>query len=168
MYQSMENLSNAVCKNNNLLPKTVTAAKPIPNGHKQATTVTKKPAKVNIDNVINNANEEPTPSGYLNNLTQEISSSQERIDNINKILIGCRKFEEMAESSQTDKVVNKTVAVVPEVQSLTKRSPRNSILPYSVFEDYLLFKCYLDKPSDNVKPAVRTRQSGHLGNESNC
>ena len=165
----MENLSNAVCKNNNLLSKTVTAEKPTPNGHKQATTITKNPKpQMNIDNVINNANEEPKPSGYLNNLTQEISSSQERIDNINKTLIGCRKFEEMAESLQTDKVVNKTVTVIPEVLSLTKRSPRNSILPYSVFEDYLLFKCYLDKPSDNVKPAVRTRQSGHLGNESNC
>ena len=45
----------------------------------------------------------------------------------------------------------------------TKRSPRNSILPYSVFEDYLLFKCYLDKSDENSKNNVRTRQSGHLG-----
>jgi hypothetical protein len=47
----------------------------------------------------------------------------------------------------------------------TKRSPRNSILPYSVFEDYLLFKCYLDKSDDHTKNNVRTRQSGHLGRE---
>lgn len=44
-----------------------------------------------------------------------------------------------------------------------KKSARNSILPYSVFEDYLLFKCYLDKPINQLNSKVRTRQSGHLG-----
>lgn len=46
-------------------------------------------------------------------------------------------------------------------RNFIKRCPRNSILPYSVFEDYLLFKCYLDKP--DIFGKTKTRQSGHLG-----
>ena len=49
------------------------------------------------------------------------------------------------------------------INRFTKKNARNSILPYSVFEDYLLFKCYLDKPINQINSKIRTRQSGHLG-----
>lgn len=61
------------------------------------------------------------------------------------------------------KLKDKNVLIDVVNGGFTKRSPRNSILPYSVFEDYLLFKCYLDKNDENSKNNVRTRQSGHLG-----
>ena len=64
---------------------------------------------------------------------------------------------------EVKQLVDKNVLIDVVNGGFTKRSPRNSILPYSVFEDYLLFKCYLDKSDENSKNNVRTRQSGHLG-----
>lgn len=85
----------------------------------------------------------------LQNLTHDVSQSMESIDRLNKRIQNLDDKNEPLMAQQL---------ILP-----AKRSPRNSILPYSVFEDYLLFKCYLDKPTNPGKTHMRTRQSGHLG-----
>ena len=99
----------------------------------------------------------PGPAMRFHNLTQELSASLESIDKINM------KLKNYKEEPEVRPIQKKKGLIGMINGKLTKRSPRNSILPYSVFEDYLLFKCYLDKPDDNPKTTVRTRQSGHLG-----
>lgn len=90
-------------------------------------------------------------------MTQDVSASLESIDKLNMKLKNDHEREERKAKT------NKNVLIDVVNGGFTKRSPRNSILPYSVFEDYLLFKCYLDKSDENSKNNVRTRQSGHLG-----
>jgi hypothetical protein len=86
-----------------------------------------------------------------------VSASLESIDKLNM------KLKHDHEREERKAKTGKNVLVDVVNGGFTKRSPRNSILPYSVFEDYLLFKCYLDKSDENSKNNVRTRQSGHLG-----
>ena len=110
-----------------------------------------------LNAIFTNCSNLQEPTQRFHNLTQDISASLDSIDKLNMRLKNDQEREQLKNGE------NKNVLIDVMNGGFTKRSPRNSILPYSVFEDYLLFKCYLDKNDENSKNNVRTRQSGHLG-----
>lgn len=137
IYQSMKKMKDAIYQSNSMFKTTEGAL--TPSTHLNLTELSRqvfpRPKKQGQKN---------RPVQQLQNLTRDISRSMESIDRLN------RRIQSLDDKPEE--------IIVP-----AKRSPRNSILPYSVFEDYLLFKCYLDKPRDQGKTHMRTRQSGHLG-----
>ena len=147
IYQSMKKMKDAIYQSNDLFKKTDNNAP-----HKTHLNLTELSQKVFP--IPMNKIKQSKPVQQLQNLTHHVSQSMESIDRLNRRI---QNIDDKNEPLLAEQLINPV-----------KRSPRNSILPYSVFEDYLLFKCYLDKPTDPGKTHMRTRQSGHLGRDEFC